>query len=635
MSEDGRSTFVTELKAEGAADVAKQRDELERLKGSVEKSTDSLGKMNRAYRNLKIGGLENTEEAKKLKLRIDGLKKSVGETQLKMLQYKGGLGLTSKAAKQFREEQTRGTYSAQKFTGAIKMGGGPLAAFTGKTEGLASGLGKVGLAGAAIAGTVAIVALNVAIVASLVSLGKMAVGAADAYRSEKLSIEGMTKVWRGYFGFMQRAPGNADKMQQSINAIASDSPLARSEILSLNAQLYRMGLRGDRLTTSLKAVALGEAAAGEEGKQMGINMVAGAALFGRSVSGAAAIIKSKFGGIVERQMLALPVQTAKAKESLQALFRGVKVEPLLRGIDKVLGLIKQGSVQSDAWSGIIETLFNPLFKDAEKGGYVVQTFFNKVTILALNAAIAWEDMSSSFTLQRVGIKSMSDLLVKAVGLTSKLAVSVLRGAQGTIWFVTTMERLASICGIVLRTVYAIGNGIHTWTETGEFNKGDWLDIGARIKALGDFDTERSGIQLIQGLINGIKDATPYLEKAAAESGDAAKKAFDASQGIHSPSVRWRWSGRQLPLGGAIGIRDTAPVMRGAAAGVLGSIGTARPAPSLGGGSMMSSIGPRVSVGQLVVQGGAAPSMVTIPLAELRSMVASLFEGIAIQKGAHV
>jgi len=421
-------------------------------------------------------------------------------------------------------------------------------------------------------------------------------------------------------------------MQKSINAVAADVPLARSEILALNSTLYTMGLRGKSLSLGLKAVALGASAAGDAGKQMGMNLLMGSVMFGKGAGRAYDIMKSKFGAIVQQQMLALPTQIAKAKENWAALFRGINITPLLKGLDGMLSFMKQGTVQADAWSKIFETLFSPLFKGAEEGGNVIKTFLNKVTILALNSAIAWEDMGASFSLQKFGFKSTSDLLQRSVKFASGLAIAVLRTAQGAIWFGTTLEKTVSILGLVARSAWAVGAAIHSWTKKGEFNSKDWEDIGARMKGLGDFDTPRAGIQLIQGLVDGIKNATPYLEKAAADSGNKAKAAFDESQGIRSPAKKWIWSGRQMPLGGAIGINQTAPQLRSAAADVMG--GSIRPTPS--GGSTQNSYGGGVHIeGGVHIHGEVGQQTVTIPIAALNDWFAATLEGMCIRKGAPV
>lgn len=639
-SEESRATFVTDLKQEGSSGVKEQISELERLEGVLKNQNATLGKMQLQYRNLKVGGLQSSQAAKELKDRILAQKKAIGENALALGKQKGAFDVSTKSQKANVVATKQGTSALAGLAAGAKLGGGPIAALTSKSGTLAASLGKAGLVGVALAAAAALIALDYAAVKSAVSVATAAVTSANAYRTENIELQGLTKTWSKFWGVQTVAPGNADKMQAAINRVTSSVTLGRDKVIDLNSSLYSMRLRGQNLETALKAVALAESGAGEKGKQWAMGQIYMNAILGRSMDQVGVLAQKRFGGIVSAKMLDLNVQTLKAKENIAALFRGVKIEPLLKGLDKVLGFFKAGSVQAEAWSTIFETMFNPLFRGAEKGGDVIKTFMNKVTILALNAAIAWEDMGASFSLQKFGIKDTSDLLVKASTAAGGLAIAMLRAADATIYIVSGATRAyQAVAGL-----FGMAKALFTRDFGPEQAKAGHNALLEFKSAFGTNETADVGHSMIDGLIKGIQDAQPFLNKAAADAMKGAENAAKDEAKIRSPSHKWQMNvGRQLPLGGAIGIRQTAPVMARAGASALAGVGVRASggggfgmgAGGMGGGGMAR---PSVSVGEVHAHFHGAPNAagtVTIPIAEFRSFLAQTIEGVAIQRGAHI
>jgi hypothetical protein len=636
---DNRAVFTTELKAEGVAETKAQAETVEKLRNELDRQLGSLGKMNQAYRALKVGGLQTSEMAKGLKARIIEQKKVIGENQVALLKMKGGLGITAQEIKKTGIAARGTSLSFSSLTAGANLAGGPIATLTNRAGSLAAALGKAGLIGVALAAVGALIVFDYAIIKTAISLGKMAVASADAYRSERLSIEGMTKVWRGFFGFMQRAPGNAAQMQSAIDDVADRVPLLRNEVVALNAQLYKYGLRGQSLKTALEAVAMGEAAAGEEGKQMGINMVAGAAMFGRSVTGAANIMKSRFGAIVEKQMLALPIQLQKAKYGFSQLFTGLKIDPLLRGLHNILGLFNQGTETSKAWRAIFQTLFNPLFEGAEKGSFTVKRFLQSVTLTALDAVIAWKKLKGGLSLQSLGIGDAGSVLESAINGLSMFAVGGLRAAQATIILadgLRTMLTLLSLAGNFAK--FAIGGFSFSG---GKKNAEEGIaGMNAALAKLGTTNkTMDAGYKMIEGMIKGIEAGKPALIKAARDSQKAANEAIKDEQKIKSPSRVQFGFGRQMPAGQALGIR----------AGIPGLVSATRDAQRAVNASQDSWAGrpqsvpqmalppargrPAPTIGELHLHIDASKGTVNLPIEGISDAVARIFEGLAIQQGA--
>jgi len=641
MADENRAVFVTELKAEGVPETQAQAKTIEKLRGELDRELVALGKMQIAYRGLKIGGVQTTKMGIDLKNRILEQKKAIGQNQAALLGMKGGLGVATEGMKKTGAAAKGATKGLSALASGASIAGGPVAGLATRAQGLVGALGKAGVAGACLAVVAVLGVLDYAILKSAITLGKMAVSSADAYRSEKLSIEGMTKVWRGFFGIMQRAPGNAAQMQSAIDDVSNAVPITRERVVALNAELYRFGLRGNALEQSLEAVALGEAAAGDEGRQMGINMVAGAAMFGRSVTGAAAIMKSKFGLIVQKQMLALPVQIAKARYGFSQLLTGLNVEPLLRGLHNVLGLFNQGTETSKAWRAIFGTLFEPLFAGAEKGSFTIKRFLQGVTIVALEAAIKFKKMKGALSFESLGLGNAGQLLEGMISGFSGLTVGILRTVQASLLLGDALKRALSV-GLLLAQVSPFGPviaGIRKLMGT-DF-KDQFAGIADRAKGVVSGDAATAGVALIEGMISGIEKGKPALIEAARAAQQAANDAVKQEQQIHSPSKKWERFGLHLTQGESRGmkrgqpelVRTTRDIQR--ATFDVGGAGFGARGPAFGGGGRASSGGGQAhpTIGQLHLHGLSKSDKVTLSIGELTDLIAQALEGLTIQQGA--
>lgn len=618
--------FTIDLALEGAAESKDARAEIERLTTATQRATATVTKMQLAYRNLKVGGMQNSAQAKELKARIDGLKKSIGENQSKLLGMRGGLADVGKETAKFgKSAKDANSFARGLFTG-IQAGGGPVAALTGQTAGLVSVLGKAGIAGAALAGVAAIVALDIVVIKATLDIAKMALTAADARRSETLALQGMTKAWVGWWG--QVRAGKASDVQASIDGVVGSVTEGRGAVVGYAESLYRAGLRGGNLTAALEAVSLASSATNGAYTDTAKAMVIGSAMMGRSVQGVADTLKARFGPIVKQQMLALSTQIAKAREGFAALFRGIKVEPALKGLDNVLSALKAGSVESKAWSKIFESLFNPLFAGAEEGGNVLRKFVDKATILALRLAIAWESAQGAFQLRTAGLDLASKALRVFVPLATSGAIAMLQAAEITLNFAGSLYNLGRAAYYALDLLGSLAT----------------LDFKGIDKAAPEFlaglkgiftggETAQAGSRMIEGLVAGIKSAQPALNKAVQDSASEANTAFKAKLDIHSPSRVWASFGRQLPAGAAIGVRAGTREFA-ASADALASVPEAQPR----GGSTRRGAAPssttHITLGDIIIQGipAGSPGAVTIPMGEIRTALASILEGLVIQRG---
>ena len=609
------ANFTIDLALENADDLPQARGELDRLRSSLERNTATLAKMQAAYRNLKVGGRVNSEQAKELKARIDAAKKSIGNAQASLLEMKGGLAGTTAAS--------RGT--SQAMAGLIsgaKVASGRFGGMAASASGVASRLGVAGLATAALSvaavgAVAAVIALDAAIVKTTADLAIYGVKAADAYRSERLALEGMTQAYRGWW--FQRPVGKASEVQAAIDGVSGSVSIGRDKVNQYAQSLYRAGLRGDNLKRGLEGVALAASAAGDEYGAQAQDMVASAALFGKSVKGMTDVFKSRFGSIVERQMLSLPVQLAKSREGFNALFRGLKIEPVLRGLDRVLGVTRTSSVEFAAWKQIFESLFNPLASGAEDAGSTIKEFVDGVTIQALRATIAWERLKTSATLRDDGLRTFRTSLADVVKGTSDFAIGVLTAAQGIIIMgkvaANTFQAVYNLTKLVGAPLAMLGGTVSDAKRAQREAIDGLADAGEGL-------ANTSGSRLIEGLIQGIRAAQPGLIAAARDAAKGANKAFATEQQIHSPSRKWREFGRHMGGGLTLGVKDSTPRVEEA----VGAMAEApAKAPARAGGR---SVEVHVPVTIEIQGGSSAPTGLDLGL--LRTEVAKIFEGIVLQ-----
>lgn len=622
---DESAKFQIDLALKGKEESAASRAELEKLKGSIKELSSSLAAQRESYKGLKIGGLQNTEQAMALKAQIDKTRKAIGAASMDVLKYKGSLSGTSKETKIAGREAHAAGGAFAKLAAGASTASGPIGALTGKIGSLSSGLWKAGLVGACVAGVAALVALDYAIAKTGIDVTKFAVTTLDAYRSENLALRGMTQSFMNFWG-MALPRGNADKIQSAINDVAGTVSIGRDKVMGYAQELYRAGMRGQNLTNALYAVSEASSAAGEGQAQLVKNMALFSRWSGSSSKNVRDLVHSRFGAIVSAQMLSIPTQINKMKEGFKALFRGISLDPLLRGLDRVTSMFRAGTTQFEAWKTIFSTLFTPLFEQAESGGQTLRHFFNIVTNYALRTTIAF--VKSGHTL-RNSFKGIN--LVSLVSGAGTIALGLIRAAQASIILVQTLKEVVQVGVAAYKVLYAIANiGVKGNTK-------DWSSAMDSIKGLWQSDTTdkmlASGFQMAQGMADGITKGIPLIAKASREAGlqanDAARKATDS----HSPSRVWMKWGYGLPEGGARGVQKATPRLTFAAdvaarAPMAAAMNVGRPNRSVSSNSVQT--GPITIMASQVT-----PNTVTMDFLAAKHQFAQILQGACIAKGATV
>ena len=631
MTDNASASFELDI-ALKSAEAPKEIAELERLRAELVRDQDVIKKMNQAYRGLKTGGLETSKAAIDLKKRIGEKRKAVGESTAALLKLKGSLAGGTSELKRGAGATKESSSAMSDFSTMLHAAGGGMAGTTTRAMSLTKALGFAGIAGAAAGAVIAVAALEVAALKASASLFKTALANADAYRSENLALQGMVKTWVGWWG--QIKAGNPDEIQKGIDRVTSSVTIAREAVVAHSEALYKSRLRGEGLTKALMAVSMAESAAGSGAAELAKNQIILDAMFGRGGKRAETII-AKYEKIVKQQMLAFGTQFSKAKENFSALFRGLDVTPAQRGLDKILGLLKQGTVESQAWSRIIGVLFKPLIQGTEEGGDLVENFLDRVTILVQDATLSWMKMRRTFSWKTLGLESGAAALELAAKTASAFAVGMLRAAQATLVFGSAVSTIAS----------TVSNGVGLLGDLGTMLAGDWEKGGASLDkhaeslldGLGPSKGAQAGFDLLQGVIDGIHKAQPALDKAVRESAEQTKKGYKDPLGIHSPSTEFAKYGLNISKGSEIGIRKGIPQVKRASkelanASIREQEKPRAPLPKPQAQAMRVNLQQQNRFGEMHFH--ASPSQPdSVPVGDFRDWLATTMEGLVIQMGA--
>jgi hypothetical protein len=374
---DQTSSWALKLEDQvsGSAETAAQA--LENLEKQISADTKQLAAMQKAMRNLQGGSSVNIEQFRKLKAGVDAQKQSIAKAQQQYLSLGGSFNTARKSGSGFAERLA----ALQKQTSSLP---GPLGNAVGQLSKLRTVLGGGVIATGILAIAAALAALVVATGAAVRSLYNYGVAQADARRSELLRLDGLTKMRFMY----ARTAGNAKEMQEAIDRVAASTPTSRAELVKYTDQLYRMGLRGKALEKTLEGVSIKASTQGDAAATAFAGWAAGSNLAGRGVDKLVDKVKSRLGGIAQKQMSSLTVQAEKQKEAFDALFTGLDIEGWLSAWKGVRDLLSQATASGRALKFMLQGILRPLIDGSTQGASIVKRFFQGIIIAALQVTIA-------------------------------------------------------------------------------------------------------------------------------------------------------------------------------------------------------------------------------------------------------
>lgn len=575
MSAD--STYSIELKDETSGAAESAANALVKLKKKIDDDTKALSAMQAAMRKMKGTSSENAAATKALSDQIAAQKEKIGAAQAAFVSLGGTFDGTLKPA---TRDATGGLKSMWATMRALPA---PVAAAIGIV---------LGFAAATIAATVALLRYGLA--------------QADARRSELLRLEGLTLL-RNRFGV---AAGSAAEMQGAIDRAAASTALGREQISGMSEGLYRAGLRGAAFSDTLQALSVVEAALGEAGARRFRGRLIMDARAGRSAQ-ALARIQGRFGALAHRQMLSLGVQTRKLHESFSAIFAGLRIERFLEALHSVTQLFSQNTASGRALKTIVETLFQPMIDALASSGPIARRFFQGMVIGALLATIGIQRLSRWMSETFGDSSLLGDVNMLKVALYGGIAVFfALAGA--VVLTAGAFALLATTLAIVSAPLLAVPAAIGAVIVAGValvqwFQSQDWAGIGR---------------SLVDGLVNGIRNAAGRVTQAVRGLAGEARQALTSALGIASPSRVFAALGQQVPRGFAQGVQRTSSI----AVGAVDSMAQDATPSSAGRSSTAVSIGDV----HIVVQGGGDAREIAT---SIRDELARALEGLAVTIGA--
>lgn len=641
---DKQATFSVNLESNAQAVAQRSSASLDEMRRAIEGSQSAMRGLNAAQKAIRGSSDEAQGARKSLQAQLDAERGAVSSLNLALVKQgvtyeqlaqkeKAAAAAAAKATASKTAAETKAEAELKKLRGAtgaltdgIKAGGGPVADLTGKIEGLknvaaggAGGLALVTLAATAL--VAGVVAVGAAVFEAGVKLGRFVLEGANALRSMNLMREAASG-----------SSENARNLGTQVDALARKVSTSKVELNAMAVALTKSlsggtsKASGQAIVDTFAAIAQGTAAAGDEtgakireiiergkaigrisidprelqGSRLKFQEIAGAlaknlgvsleeareALFQGRVKladGAKAlrtVVEGKFGEINAKKLLDINVQFEKAHERLVGLTKGVVLEPLLRGMAKVLEKFDATSVTGQAIERIFTKVGNAI------AGFAVGHIDDVVH--GVEQLVIW------------GVKAadiFAEWAPKIAGVVSALAnnevvMTALKGvAIGLVVIVGTLGAAIGALGVVAGVVaLAIAAPFQAlWRGYQAIRGVDWGALGRN---------------LIDGLVGGIVGGAGRVVGAVTGLASRVKDAFKDALGIHSPSVVFQQYGEQTGAGYREGVESSAPGAQSAAddlaprpRGASGGGGAASAGSSAGGSAVIVNFMFPESIGQ--------------------------------------
>jgi len=394
--------------------------------------------------------------------------------------------------------------------------GGPLGKVGQKLFGTAEGFKKLGASlgsgGPYVAAAVAIVAIVAAVaaataafVAGVAAATQWAVTLADGARTSNLLAQGIAQSVEG-----------GDMLQDHINSLSKEVPIAADELTKMAAGLAKTGLRGQELSTALEDAAVKAA-------------------------------EAKFGPAWEREMKSLNTQSRLLKGNITAIFSGLKIDRLLNALSKITDLFEENSASANAIKVVFESFFQPLVDGLEGLVPKIIAAFIQFEIWVLRALIFIKPFGSTLltigaAIAAVGVFIVAGLIAPfaaaAVAIAAVVAVAGLLVA-GIAWLIVQFDQ----------AVAAVGRfGASILTSIVEF--------------FATVDLAQMGADLIAGLVRGITGAAGAVVGAVKGAVGGAIDGAKALLGIASPSKVFAEIGMNTSAGMVEGVEGGAAQVQG-------------------------------------------------------------------------
>lgn len=592
--------------ASGAADA------LQKLKGRLDEDTAALSQMQRAMRQMQQGTVVNVAAVKQLREQIAAKKAAVADATS---QYVKMGGTFQKVA-----PQIQGSGKGLKgFADMAKASGSPLGAMLGRIQGVTKALAPGGLAAAAALGVIAVAALAVAVVAAAAKLAQLVISASDAARSQRLLYEALTGSQAG-----------AEALGGAVSRVSANVAIGSDEVSGYAKQLYQAGLRGGQLEAALEAASISAATLGKDAASAFIDKAKAV----RNVSGAveklSGDIKGKLGGVAAKQMLSLDVQSRKLKESIGQIFASAAIEPFLRAVKSITSMFSENAATGAALRQVVSAIFDPFFKSTESGAPIVKALIQGITIGVLYLTIAFLKVRNAVRDLfggefKTGIDWANVAMYAGIAVVGALAIGL--GALGlALAGVATMAMVLVapflLAGAaIMGAIWLVSKAIEVIPEA----------IGKAIEWIKGIDFGQLATDIINGLVNGLKNGAGLVGDALKNVAKNALGAFKGVFGIASPSKVMMEMGGFLGEGAALGIEESSSGVEGAMSDMVSIPAQADAGMGDEGGTSIANTSSSSNVITINITAGGGDSEGIADA--VKRALAEVLEGAAITMGA--
>lgn len=575
---DASAGFAISLKDETSGPAHSAGAALTQLRAKIDADTKALKTLQQAQSRLKGSTLGNAASLRTVRAQIDGMKASIAGAQGEIVAMGGHLADVAPPA-----EAAGGALAS--VLDSAKGAGGPLGHMAGRLSALANPMTAV--VALATAGVAAFAAFAAAVIGGAVALGRLALSSADAARSERLHLEGLTTL-RNVYGV---AAGSALDLVAAIDHVSDASALSRTEVSGMAESLYRAGLRGGNLQDALGGLSIAQSVQGDQGARRFRAMAVSIARTGGSVRRLADDYRQRLGGIASRQAMSLARLSERLHESIGRIFADVRIEGFLGALSDVVRLFSQTTVTGRALHQIATTMLSPIFDSARTGTPALVVAFQRVTLTMLNMAI--------------GVNRVR-LALRPVGSAAQ--------ELSTAW--GDLDRVAHLSD---STFAAVGATLRSIFPTVS------LFVDSIRLAFAALDAPGAGRDIGEGLAAGIRASAAGVRAAAGALGADAEGGVRDRLDTHSPSRVFAAIGRDTTRGFARGMSSGGGDVSGATESMAASA-------TGGASSGASSRGPvNVSVSIAITgQGASAGREAAESFVE---QLSRLLEGAAIEMGA--
>lgn len=557
---DATAKFSVQLEDEtsGAADAA--AGALDKLERSILRDQKSLKDLERTMKAMQKASVVNIDAFKSLSEKIESKRNAIASASHDFLALGGSFG----------EARTR----AREGAAAAKALAAGMAALTGPAKAAAPAAKAVERTGAAAAGaspkladfkdaieggggamppfvkdliegTQALGPLGVAISAVAFSLVGLGIAAGALFKLGGMALAAQEEL---------------EGVSQAAINVAKRSPIARTEIAKLSAELEKTGLKGAALEQALEKK-----------------------------------VAEKYGKDATRSMRSLSVQFAKAKENASLLFMGVKTDRMLAAVGKLLAFLDDSTVQGKALKALIETILNPIFDGIGRAGPAAKAFFEGMIIGALKVAIAILKVKKRLE-DVIGLK----LDLGAVDWT-KLGIAAMSAAVA---LAVVVGAIGLVVGLILASVAVVGLLAFAFVTLVVQGAKAVAALPAAIGSLLNFLVSRvsamadAGRQFAAGLAEGIRSGLSEVVNAALSLATGAVDAIKSKLKIASPSKLGQDIGGNFGGSIAMGAEGETGTVQAAAIG----LGEALIPPQRGSAAAAPSAGQTITIEQLTISG---------------------------------